>query len=708
MKKVLIILCVGLLSYSVSAKDIIVGIDAAASIPVGSDYSQVYTPGGGSSLSLEWVKLLPETSLIFNGGYYGTPLKETGDLQHIGFLNSGLRYYYGLTKSISLFGDTRAGWYANSIDYKGSTYTGNALSFSASVGTVFKLTSSFTMETAVTYRGFSGLYNGLEFAIGTKIILPEFKPKVKTKSQPTLPEQEPSVPVFEPILLRGRDLSIENLEIRPVFPVYKNFYDENPIGTLKIMNKSTSTLSDITVSFEMKRIMDSPQIITRGISLKPKEALNLDILALFNEEILNITENTKSGYTLSFSYLKNSSEKYVNFNENTTVFHRNSMTWQDDESASCFVTTMDPAVLYLSKNVISSVNDKTLSGIDQNLQKAMALFIGFSNLGISYVIDPTTPYSEFSKNVSTVDFLQFPKQTIEFKAGDCDDLSILYSALLESVGVPAAFITVPGHIYTAVGLEISPDDVSKVFDRPDTLIIHENQVWLPIETTMINEGFLKAWDTGATEWIKYSDTNNANLLPIRKSWETYAPVQIPQEGIVRSELDFEEISSLFSNEIQKYVRQELYARTEDLKDRASRSQQPERLYNSLGILNARYGLTVDAQTWLEKAISENGSYVPALINLGNIAFMGKKFEKAIDYYEKAENIQPENKLIILGIARANHELENYGTVRKAYQKLKDISPDLAERFSYLTLRGTDAVRAADQADLQEVVLWEED
>ena len=33
------------------------------------------------------------------------------------------------------------------------------------------------------------------------------------------------------------------------------------------------------------------------------------------------------------------------------------------------------------------------------------------------------------------------KQTLEYRAGDCDDLSILYSALLESVGVETAFIT---------------------------------------------------------------------------------------------------------------------------------------------------------------------------------------------------------------------------------------------------------------------------
>jgi hypothetical protein len=58
------------------------------------------------------------------------------------------------------------------------------------------------------------------------------------------------------------------------------------------------------------------------------------------------------------------------------------------------------------------------------------------------VVDPVTPYKKFSQNLS-VDFLQFPNQTLEYKARDCDDLSMLYNALLESVGIKTAFITIP-------------------------------------------------------------------------------------------------------------------------------------------------------------------------------------------------------------------------------------------------------------------------
>ena len=81
--------------------------------------------------------------------------------------------------------------------------------------------------------------------------------------------------------------------------------------------------------------------------------------------------------------------------------------------------------------------------------------------GLVYVIDPSTPYLEYSKTGGAVDFLQFPRHTLDYKAGDCDDLSILFNSLLESIGIKTAFITVPGHIFTAFNINIPPDQASR-------------------------------------------------------------------------------------------------------------------------------------------------------------------------------------------------------------------------------------------------------
>ncbi len=60
------------------------------------------------------------------------------------------------------------------------------------------------------------------------------------------------------------------------------------------------------------------------------------------------------------------------------------------------------------------------------------------------------------------------------------------------------------------------------------------------------------------------------------------------------------------------------------------------------------------------------------------------------------------------MARAGHELENYGTVRESYEKLKLLDPELAERFACLELRGEEASRAAEINEVTEVVVWDEE
>ena len=89
---------------------------------------------------------------------------------------------------------------------------------------------------------------------------------------------------------------------------------------------------------------------------------------------------------------------------------------------------------------------------------------------------------------------------MEYRGGDCDDLTILYCALLEAVGFETAFITVPGHIFMAFSLDQSPAEALTRFSHPEELVIKENKAWIPLEVTAREGGFLKAWQMGAQEW----------------------------------------------------------------------------------------------------------------------------------------------------------------------------------------------------------------
>jgi tetratricopeptide (TPR) repeat protein len=338
---------------------------------------------------------------------------------------------------------------------------------------------------------------------------------------------------------------------------------------------------------------------------------------------------------------------------------------------------------------------------------AMALHEALTLYGISYVIDPTTPYKEFSKKRQEIDFLQFPKQSLDYRAGDCDDLSILNCALLESVGIETAFVTIPGHIFMAFAVDMTPDEARKRFLRADELIFREDKTWIPVEITEIGGGFLKAWQRGAKQWRENVARGQAGFYPMHEAWSMYEPVGLPSEAIQLTLPDRDSIISAYLQELIKFIDREIFPQVAKIQAEIKKSKGNPKDVNRLGILYARYGLTDRAEREFKKILAKNKNFVPALVNLGNICYLNSDMQNALTYYERASKLAPENSRVLLCVARAHHELENYGLVKEAYNSLKKTDPDLAYQFSYLDLRGEEAVRAASISNVKEIVLWEE-
>lgn len=190
------------------------------------------------------------------------------------------------------------------------------------------------------------------------------------------------------------------------------------------------------------------------------------------------------------------------------------------------------------------------------------------------------------------------------------------------------------------------------------------------------------------------------------SWKEYRPVGLPGSAVVAAP-DRTGLVEAFKAELNRFIDRELFSRVAELEDKVKQSGNAPRYINRLGVLYARYGLNGKAADQFGR-ILENEEYVPALLNMGNISFMNKDLDGALGYYRRASVKEPDNPKVLLSIARASHELENYGTVRDAYEKLKNIDPDLAEQFSYLALRGEEASRAAEISKAREVMVWDED
>jgi hypothetical protein len=69
-----------------------------------------------------------------------------------------------------------------------------------------------------------------------------------------------------------------------------------------------------------------------------------------------------------------------------------------------------------------------------------------------------------------------------------------------------------------------------------------------------------------------------------------------------------------------------------------------------------------------------------------------------------------NDAALVGLAKVEHELENFGSARAAHNKLASVSPELADKFAYLGSASSrsDAGRASDAVRLRTSVVWKEE
>jgi len=449
--------------------------------------------------------------------------------------------------------------------------------------------------------------------------------------------------------------------------------------------------------------MEQPKICAQFPRLARGQTEQVPVYALFKDSIFSVTEGTKVAGEILVAYRYLGREVNDSYPVTVTVNNRNALTWDDDRKAAAFVTAKDPLILSFAKRIASGIDTVGRTSFNTKFRIAMGLFEAMGTNRIGYVQDPTTPYAELSGNKTALDYLQFPGQTLAYRAGDCDDLSILYCALLESVGVRTAFITAPGHIFMAFSLEMDGEQARKTFQNPNDLIFRDGETWVPVEITLVRDGFLKAWQIGAKEWREASGASAAGFYPIREAWKIYEPVGFSEikEAIILP--DSGEILRDYQQELERFIATEVEPRASRLKSDLKARPNDPKLLNSLGVLYARFGLLEEAAVPFQQML-KGGEVASALINLGNIAYLKGDNPAALTYYNRALRKAPDSSAALLGVARASYELEDYEAVNGALAQLKKLDPLAASRFSYL---GSGGEARAAEAGKKEVEEWTE-
>ncbi|GHV94706.1 hypothetical protein AGMMS50293_10260 [Spirochaetia bacterium] len=486
--------------------------------------------GTGAMASLDWAFFTFadkfDLGVSIGGSYTSLPF-ETGDPMSIIEGTGGLFIRYRPFDRWAFRFSANAGAYQYSR--KGQAAANPLMSFTP--GAEFRLSPYFSLfaDGAYTYRIFSSEpLPTLGATFGIRLNLSE--------------------------IMAGRArVQVEKTKQHRVFPVSWAWYERNPIAAVTVTNNEPNAITDMNLTFFIDSYMSEPWTFATVQRLAPGESIELPVTALFNEALLNLNETVTANGILRMQYRSLGARKETTSPIQMPIFRRNILSWDDDRRAAAFVSPRDYSVQLFARNIDGAVekirNDKSeMRNVPPDVLYAIGLFEALRLYRISYVVDPSSSYIALSENGSATDSLNYPYETLYYRGGDCDDLSILFCSLLEVPGIESAFITIPGHIYIAFAIE---DDTWQP-NNSDIITIAGNdgtpRRWLPIEITVPGRGFTQAWRIGARQWRTAG--TEAALYPIRDCWETYPSVTVPASGSNPPEVpEWEEIVRAVQREL---------------------------------------------------------------------------------------------------------------------------------------------------------------
>lgn len=463
-----------------------------------------------------------------------------------------------------------------------------------------------------------------------------------------------------------------NIVIKDIFPAMYKYYTKNHVTEVEIKNNTNIPIEKIKVSMLVNKYMDFPSESKEISTLSSGEETTVKLPAEFNNEILKISEDTPMQAQVKIAYVAEGKRHQLSQTKSFKLYNRYAMTWDDFNKLAAFVTPKDTPVKIFARGIVQRYSKQKLGDVPRSLVQASVIFNALGAVGITYVLDPQSPYRQKLSVTEIIDQIQYPRDTLRYKTGDCDDCSVLYCALMENIGLNTAFIDVQDHIFMMFDTQIPEAQALEYFGKRELFIVKDGTAWLPIETTMFIKGFTDAWINAANTYMEKSEQGVVTIIDVKKAWEVFYPVTLPEGQWeppmpVKKKMDQyiqkdkKRFASLGSKEIIKKLKSQLKKRPRDAD-----------LLNKLGVVYGRIAKVNFAVKYLKKAIKLKPREAKYYNNLANTYFMNNQLKLALKYYNKAIKLEPDNANYRINIATLYSVMGNQKKAEEQMNKAEEL------------------------------------
>ena len=508
-------------------------------------------------------------------------------------------------------------------------------------------------------------------------------------------------------------LTVVSAEIEDLFPSLIYFYRNNPAGSVRIRNKGNQPVSSLKASLYIRKFMDFPSEIRITRNLSPGEEINVPLSVLFNDAVFQLQEDLPVQSRIEVSGMSGGAEISTSISKTLVLHRRTALTWDRTEKLASYIMPNEGIITAFSHRVLSGDGPghqeglNAGAGLPPKMRDAARICDALGVYNIHYTEDPDSPISKILGKAAVLDTIRFPRTTLSIKSGDCDDTTALLASLLESSGIDTAIMTSPGHVFLAFNSE-EPAGSKWLFDQGGfTSLPHEGSLWLPVETTVLQKGFITAWASASGLVRKHAGEKSIEFLPVKDLRAEYPPLPIGESTMTILEPPEDEIGPFHAASLAS-VQEAVYTGGLGFLEEKLRESDRNRVLkieNKIGILHARFGDPREAEEIFRDLIDKDPGFTAPYINLANLLNSAGKTGEAVTLLEKGLNFNPDSPLMNLLLARGYYTLEKNEETEKYYTRVRDVSPDLAARFSYLGESAQAGSRAGTGEDLEHL-LWD--
>ena len=293
--------------------------------------------------------------------------------------------------------------------------------------------------------------------------------------------------------------SVELLDVEVVsdiYPTLGEFYLDFPFAIGKVVNLTKEPVS--VKPYSRVEGMNNDNIQSPEIIISGNDTVEVEFFTLVPDEFIK----TRPEISYADFYVSVSNDEPDDQFQKAVLVNGNNSWDGKVRNLKYFIKKDLDFSLKYAKEILGK-HKREFDELQSSLYNFHKTEIIFNEVvkNLSYTSDPR----------ASSEYVQFPGETIKLKGGDCDDFSVLFSSLLESIGVETALVdyktsTGVRHVNILVNTGLKPGEATLITGNDTKYFLRKNEdgddeIWIPVETTSLSD-FNTAWSAGIEKFNK--------------------------------------------------------------------------------------------------------------------------------------------------------------------------------------------------------------